>query len=226
LRAGEIFGIAGVDGNGQKELAEAIVGLLPLEAGTIRLAERDITDASVNARANKFGIAYVPGDRQRDGLVLGHKASQNLMLRSYGREPFSRYGWFDFAAIRRHAETVVKAFDVRLQSVDQEVRYLSGGNQQKLILARELEGSPNVLVVAQPTKGLDVGAIEFVQRQLLEQRDRGAAILYISTELEHLMDVADRVAVMFAGRLSEPVKTDEATPEKLGLLMAGAREAQ
>ncbi|HUF43785.1 MAG TPA: ABC transporter ATP-binding protein [Aestuariivirgaceae bacterium] len=226
LRAGEIFGIAGVDGNGQKELAEAIAGLLPPEAGTIRLAERDITGTSVTDRANKLGIAYVPEDRQRDGLVLGHKVSQNLMLRSYGREPFSRYGLLDFAAIRRHAETLVKAFDVRLQSVDQEVRYLSGGNQQKLILARELEGSPSVLVVAQPTKGLDVGAIEFVQRQILEQRDRGVAILYISTELEHLIDVADRVAVMFAGRLSEPMRTDEATPERLGLLMAGAGEAQ
>src|SRR5690606_23719926 len=116
--------------------------------------------------------------------------------------PFARYGFHDAGAIRRHAETLVKAYDIRLQSIDQEIRYLSGGNQQKVILARELEGSPRVVVAAQATKGLDVGAIEFVQKQILEQRDRGAAVLYISTELEHLMDIADRIGVMFRGRLT------------------------
>ncbi len=225
VRAGEIFGIAGVDGNGQKELAEVIAGLRPASHGRVLLDGEDITSASVSDRVHKLSLAYVPEDRHRDGLVLGQSVANNLMLRSYDRAPFARYGFFNFGAIRQHAEKLVKAFDVRLQSVDQEARYLSGGNQQKLILARELEGSPKALVVAQPTKGLDVGAIEFVQRQILSQRDRGIAILYISTELEHLMDVADRIGVMFRGRLTGTLKSKGATPESIGLLMAGVEAA-
>lgn len=225
VRAGEVFGIAGVDGNGQRELAEVIAGLRPVTAGTIRVGGVDINTASVSERAHDLGIAYVPEDRHRDGLVLSHSVAQNMMLRSYNRPPFARYGFHDAGAIRRHAETLVKAYDIRLQSIDQEIRYLSGGNQQKVILARELEGSPRVVVAAQATKGLDVGAIEFVQKQILEQRDRGAAVLYISTELEHLMDIADRIGVMFRGRLTGVMRIEEATSESLGLLMAGVEAA-
>ena len=225
VRAGEVFGIAGVDGNGQRELAEVIAGLRPVTAGTIRVGGVDINTASVSERAHDLGIAYVPEDRHRDGLVLSHSVAQNMMLRSYNRPPFARYGFHDAGAIRRHAETLVKAYDIRLQSIDQEIRYLSGGNQQKVILARELEGSPRVVVAAQATKGLDVGAIEFVQKQILEQRDRGAAVLYISTELEHLMDIADRIGVMVRGRLTGVMRIEEATSESLGLLMAGVEAA-
>jgi simple sugar transport system ATP-binding protein len=220
VHAGEVFGIAGVDGNGQAELAETIAGLRPVDTGRISLLGADITRASVSERAGALGIAYVPEDRHRDGLVLDETVAQNMILRTYDRAPFARFGFFDRGAIRDHAERLASAFDVRLQSVDQEVRLLSGGNQQKVILARELEGEPKVLVVAQPTKGLDVGAIEFVQKQILIQRDRGVAVLYVSTELEHLLDVCDRVGVMFRGRLMDTIDSG-ATPERIGLLMAG-----
>ena len=222
IRAGEVLGIAGVDGNGQTELAEVIAGLRPLAAGTIRVAGEDIAHASVADRKHRLGIGYVPEDRQRVGLVLDHAVAMNLMLRSYRTLPFARHSFLNFGAIRSNAERLVKRYDVRLQSIDQETRYLSGGNQQKLILAREIEDDPRILVVSQPTKGLDVGAIEFVQNTLLEQRDRGVAILYISTELEHLLEVADRIAVVFRGRVMGILNAQEATAERLGMLMAGA----
>jgi simple sugar transport system ATP-binding protein len=222
VRAGEILGLAGVDGNGQAELAEVITGLRPLDAGHVRIAGDDVSEASVAERKHQYGVAYVPEDRHRVGLVLDHTVQSNLMLRDYERAPFAKFKILDFGAIRANAEALVKRYDVRLQGVDQETRYLSGGNQQKLILAREIEGGPKVLIVAQPTKGLDVGAIEFVQNTLLEQRRQGVAILYISTELEHLLAVSDRIAVIFQGRISGILEPAEATPERLGMLMAGA----
>ena len=212
----------GVDGNGQAELAEAIAGLRPITSGTVRVAGQDITSTTASERAGRHGLAYVPEDRHRDGLVLDESVSKNMILRRYNDGAFARFGFFDHKAIRDHAEALTTAFDVRLQSVEQDVRYLSGGNQQKIILARELESDPDVLIVAQPTKGLDVGAIEFVQSQILAQRDRGAAVLYISTELEHLLDVCDRVGVLYRGRLMDIVRSSDATPERIGLLMAGA----
>ena len=221
IRAGEVFGIAGVDGNGQAELAEVISGLRSVASGTVTLSGRNITNASVSERADSLGIAYVPEDRHRDGLVLDDSVAQNTILRTYNQAPFARYGFFDRRAIAEHAERLTRAFDVRLQGIEQEIRYLSGGNQQKVILARELEGEPKVLIAAQPTKGLDVGAIEFVQQQILTQRDRGVAVLYVSTELEHLLDVCDRVGVLFRGRLMDTLPAADATPERIGLLMAG-----
>ena len=224
VRAGEILGIAGVDGNGQAELAEVIAGLRSQTAGTIRIAGHDTGAASVAERKHDHGVGYVPEDRHRVGLVLDHAVSANLMLRTYDRAPFAKFKILDFRAIRANAEALVERYDVRLQGIDQETRYLSGGNQQKLILAREIEGGPRVLIVAQPTKGLDVGAIEFVQNTLLEQRKRGVAILYISTELEHLLAVSDRIAVIFRGRIAGVLEPAEASPERLGMLMAGAAE--
>jgi simple sugar transport system ATP-binding protein len=156
------------------------------------------------------------------GLDLNHSVAFNLILRSLGRLPFSRFGILDFKAIRVHAERLTERYDVRLQSIDQEARFLSGGNQQKVILAREIEDDPEVLIVAQPCKGLDVGAIEFVQKTLLKQREKGVAILYISTELEHIMAICDRIAVMSRGRITGILAPEEATPERLGMLMAGA----
>ena len=221
VRGGEVFGIAGVDGNGQSELAEVIAGLRPLESGRIWVADQDVSHESVSRRVRDHGIAFVPEDRHRDGLVLDESVAQNTVLRTFDQAPFARFGFFDRQAIRDHAVRLTKAFDVRMQSIDQEIRYLSGGNQQKVILARELDGDPKVLVAAQPTKGLDVGAIEFVQRQILEQRDEGLAVLYISTELEHLLDVCDRVGVLFRGRLMDVLDGGQAEPERLGMLMAG-----
>ncbi len=221
VKGGEVFGIAGVDGNGQAELAAVIAGLRPADSGRVLISGQDITHESVRDRTASYGLAYVPEDRHRDGLVLDESVAQNMILRRYRDPAFARFGFFDRQAIRSHAERLSGSFDVRLRSVDQEVRYLSGGNQQKVILARELESEPKVLVVAQPTKGLDVGAIEFVQSQILRQRDLGVAVLYISTELEHLLDVCDRVGVLFRGRLMDTVGSSEATPERIGPLMAG-----
>lgn len=221
VRAGEILGIAGVDGNGQTELAEVIAGLRPLAGGRIRVDGEEISHTSVSERKHRLRLGYVPEDRQRVGLVLDHSVRDNLVLRNYHRPPFARFGWLDFAAMRTHAEQLVRQYDVRLRDIDQETRYLSGGNQQKLILAREIEDDPQIFIVSQPTKGLDVGAIEFVQRTLLKQRDQGVAILYISTELEHLLAVCDRIAVISRGRITGLLTTEEATPERLGMLMAG-----
>jgi simple sugar transport system ATP-binding protein len=221
LRAGEIFGIAGVDGNGQAELAEVITGLRKVESGNILMADRDITNETVAERAGSLGISYVPENRHRDGLVLDDSVSQNMILRTFNKAPFVRYGFFNQQAIAKHAERLTKSFDVRLQSIEQEIRFLSGGNQQRVILARELASNPKVLIAAQPTKGLDVGAIEFVQNQILAQRDEGVAILYISTELERLLDMSDRIGVVFRGSLMGTLPVEDASPEKLGLLMAG-----
>jgi len=222
VRAGEIFGVAGVDGNGQRELAEVIAGLRPLTGGSIRVDGTDISERSVYERTQTFHIGYVPEDRQRTGLVLDHSVSMNGILRSYRSPPNARRGFFDFRAIREQAQRLVRLFGIRVQDVEQQVRFLSGGNQQKLILAREFEGRPRLLVVAQATKGLDVGAIEFVQNSILEQRSEGAAILYISTELEHLLAVSDRVGVIFRGRFTGVMPVQEASTEKLGMLMAGS----
>ncbi len=221
VRAGEILGIAGVDGNGQSELAEVIAGLRPHHAGTIHIGGSDVADATVAERKHAFRMAYVPEDRQRVGLDLNHSVAFNLMLRSYRRAPFARFGVLNFGAIFENARRLAGRYDVRLQDIGQEARFLSGGNQQKLILAREIEDDPKVLVASQPCKGLDVGAIEFVQNTLLDQREKGVAILYISTELEHIMAVCDRIAVMSRGRITGILKPEEATPERLGMLMAG-----
>jgi len=225
VRAGEILGIAGVDGNGQTELAEAIAGLRAPTVGHIRIDGRDVTQASAAVRLHEHGLAYVPEDRQRTGLVLDNSIAANIMLRDYRHAPFARHGLLDFGAARDYAARLVKTYDVRLQSIDQQARYLSGGNQQKVILAREIERGPKVLVVCQPCKGLDVGAIEFVQQTLLEQRRKGVAILYISTELEHILMACDRIAVIARGRITGILAPAEATAERLGLLMAGSAVA-
>ena len=224
LHNGEILGIAGVDGNGQAELAEVISGLRPLQKGVIRVFGQDISHSAIRVRKQKYGIGFIPEDRQYTGLVLDYPVTANLMLRDYNRSPFSNAGFINFAFIRDHAEKIVRKYDVRLQSAQQPARFLSGGNQQKLILGRELEADPQILVAMQPCKGLDVGAIEFVQKTILQQRERGKAILYISTELEHLLAVSDRVAVMFRGRISGILQPGEATAERLGMLMSGARQ--
>ena len=224
LHVGEILGIAGVDGNGQSELAEVITGLRPLESGAIRIFDEDISGTGIRKRKQDYGIGYIPEDRQNTGLVLDYPATANLALRDFNRAPFSKAGFMNTEFLQNHAREIVEKYDVRLQSIQQQAQFLSGGNQQKLILGRELEADPKVLIAMQPTKGLDVGAIEFVQKMILQQRDGGKAILYISTELEHLMAISDRIAVMFGGKITGMLEPAEATAEQLGMLMSGVQQ--
>jgi simple sugar transport system ATP-binding protein len=221
VRAGEILGVCGVEGNGQAELVQAVTGMAQVERGVVRLGGRDVTRLSVRERI-ALGLSHVPEDRQRFGLVLDMPVDQNLVLHGYDRPPFSRAGLLDFAAIRAHAERLVGEFDVRCgQGGATLARALSGGNQQKAVLARELSGGPDVLVVAQPTRGLDVGAIENIHRRLLEERARGRAILLVSLELDELLELSDRIAVLSGGALVGVVDAARADEQTLGLMMTG-----
>lgn len=224
IKAGEILGIAGVDGNGQAELAEVLTGLREATSGAVELAGEDITTADVYERRHKLGISFVPEDRHGTGLVLDLPVYQNAMMRDFREKPFSSAALLQTAKAKAVAEDWVKRYDVRLQSVDQAVRFLSGGNQQKLIFAREVECRPRLLVIMQPCKGLDVGAIEAVHRTVLAEREQGVAILYISIELEHILSVCDRVAVMCAGRITGIIAPEEATAERIGALIGGIAE--
>jgi simple sugar transport system ATP-binding protein len=221
LREGEVFGLTGVDGNGQRELAEVIVGLRPSTAGDIVVDGESINHLDVRERVVKTRIGFVPEDRHATGLVLDYPVSKNLVLRSFDREPVSRNGIIDYSHVAERAVDLIARYDIRLRSPEQQARFLSGGNQQKIILAREIEARPRILVVMQATKGLDVGAIEFVQNKILEERARGVAVLYISTELEHLLEVADRVGVICAGRLAGILAPEHVTAQKIGMMMAG-----
>lgn len=224
IRAGEVLGIAGVDGNGQAELANVVAGLLPPESGQVLIDGEDVTNSSVDVRRHRYGLSYVPEDRHHTGLVLDFSIAQNAMLRDFYVEPFSKNGLVNTSYARQVAQDWVERYDVRMRSIDQTVRFLSGGNQQKLIFAREVECDPRVFVVMQPCKGLDVGAIEAVQRTIMSERAAGKAILYISTELEHIMTVADRIAVMCAGEITGILTPDDVTDERIGALMGGRTE--
>ena len=222
VRAGEIVGIAGVGGNGQDELVECIVGLRRPAAGAIRVAGSDITRLSVDARRD-LGIAYVPADRQRFGLVLPYLLPDNVVLTRYAERPYAAgVGGFvrQDRAIRSEAERLVKEFDVRTSSLDIAASTLSGGNQQKLVVAREFRHDLKVLVADQPTRGLDVGSIEFIHKQVVDRRGAGVAVLLVSAELDEVLDLSDRILVMYRGRIVGSFAADEAQREKVGLLMA------
>ncbi|HSK99441.1 MAG TPA: ABC transporter ATP-binding protein [Rubrobacteraceae bacterium] len=222
VRAGEILGIAGVDGNGQTELVEALAGTRRAESGRVFLDGEDVTSLGANDRQER-GLAYVPEDRARKGLVQDFALYENNALKTYDEPPFSR-GFFIFPRVmRRRAAENLKAYDVRPADPDARASSLSGGNQQKAILARELSGDPGVIVAYQPTRGVDVGAIEYIHRRLLDQRAEGKAILLISLELEEVRSLSDRILVMYAGNMAGEVGP-EATDEQLGLLMAGRGE--
>ncbi|NEP62550.1 MAG: ATP-binding cassette domain-containing protein, partial [Symploca sp. SIO2G7] len=212
VKTGEIVGIAGVDGNGQRQLADAIAGLIPIKRGTVTLKARETA-------AKK--IAYIPEDRQKQGLVLGFSIARNLILKVFNQLPFCRLWLLQREKIHGNAQQAIETFDIRTASAQLAVRQLSGGNQQKVILARELAGEPELIIAMQPTRGLDIGATAEVQRTLLAQRARGAAILYISTELEEVMAMGDRLGVLYRGQLVAMLDARTATPEQLGLLMAG-----
>jgi general nucleoside transport system ATP-binding protein len=219
VREGEILGVAGVDGNGQTELAEALAGTRPIGGGTVYLDGEDVTRLGADALQER-GLAYVPEDRATKGLVQDFALYENNALKTYDEPPFSRFGWIFPKIMRRRAAESLRAYDVRPADPDARASSLSGGNQQKAVLARELSGDPGVVIAAQPTRGVDVGAIEFIHRQLLEQRSEGKAILLISLELEEIRSLSDRILVMYAGRIVGEVGPDT-TDEELGLLMAG-----
>ncbi len=222
VRAGEIVGIAGVQGNGQTELVEAVTGLRPPLRGHIRIKGVDTTWANPR-RFFEQGAAHVPEDRQRDGLVLSYPVRDNLVLNTYYREPFAIGFRVQENAIEQNALRLVQEFDIRTPSIYTPVANLSGGNQQKVIVAREFSRPIDLLVASQPTRGLDVGSIEYIHRRLVEKRDQGCAVLLVSSELDEIMALSDRIAVMYEGRIMDILPAEKATREQLGLLMAGIR---
>jgi ABC-type uncharacterized transport system ATPase subunit len=224
VRAGEVLGLAGVAGNGQRELAETLAGLRPATAGRVRLDGRDLTNRSPRA-IHAAGLAYVPEDRLETGLGPDLAVADNLIVRDYHRPPLARGPFLDRRAVTERAARIIRAFDVRGARPWLPVRALSGGNAQKLLLARELERRPLALVAAQPTRGLDVAATEAVHRLLLEQRQAGTAILLISEDLDELLALSDRLAVIYEGRIIGVLDNEALDPDTIGLLMAGAGAA-
>lgn len=224
VHAGEIVGIAGVDGNGQRELEEVIAGLRPPRSGRILLAGRDVTGLSTSQRLSAR-LGYVASDRYGRALLRDFAIADNLVLGRFHRPPFSRAGILDRAAIERHARRLVDAFSIRAASIESPAGRLSGGNAQKLVLARALSQEPTVLLVCQPTRGVDVGAIEQVHGELLRRRDAGMAILLISTELDEVLALSDRILVFYEGRIAGECRAGEATAEELGLMMGGRQPA-
>lgn len=222
VKAGEIVGIAGVDGNGQSELIEAITGLMKKNSGNITLNGKEISVLSPR-KITESGIGHIPQDRHKHGLVLDFSIGQNMALQTYYKTPFSKYGFLNQGEIEKKASKLIEEFDVRTPSIHTPARALSGGNQQKAIIGREVDRDPDLLIAAQPTRGLDVGAIEFIHRRLIEQRDKGKAVLLISFELDEILNVSDRIAVIFDGEIIATVDPKTTTEQELGLLMAGSK---
>jgi general nucleoside transport system ATP-binding protein len=222
VKAGEIVGIAGVDGNGQSELIEAITGLMKKNSGSITLNGKEISVLSPR-KITESGIGHIPQDRHKHGLVLDFSIGQNMALQTYYKSPFSKYGFLKQGEIEKKASKLIEEFDVRTPSIHTPARALSGGNQQKAIIGREVDRDPDLLIAAQPTRGLDVGAIEFIHRRLIEQRDKGKAVLLISFELDEILNVSDRIAVIFDGEIIATVDPKTTTEQELGLLMAGSK---
>ena len=223
VRAGEIVALAGVQGNGQTELIEAITGLRPVAGGRVRLDDRDVTGHGAH-ELFRTGLAHVPEDRQRDGLIGSFDIAANMLLNQVGDSEFSRGLRIDRRAVRTHAEELVEQFDVRTPSVQTAAANLSGGNQQKVIVAREFFHADRLLVLSQPTRGLDVGSIQYIHGQVVAKRDEGVAVLLNSSELDEVLALADRIAVIFRGRIVGIVDRAEASRARIGLLMAGAVE--
>ncbi|MDO7907430.1 ABC transporter ATP-binding protein [Paenibacillus sp. JX-17] len=221
VRAGEILGIAGVDGNGQSELIESLTGLRHIDSGKITLLGKDITNQSPR-HITESGVSHIPEDRHKHGLVLDFSMSENIVLETYYKQPYSKNGFLNYKAIDEQAARLIEQFDVRTPSIHTKARSLSGGNQQKAIIAREIDKNPDLLIAAQPTRGLDVGAIEFVQKQLIAQRDQGKAVILISFELDEILNVSDRIAVIYEGKIVGEVLPEETNDQELGLMMAGS----
>jgi simple sugar transport system ATP-binding protein len=227
LCSGEILGVAGVSGNGQRELAEAITGLRKITGGRVFLEGENVTGFAPGDLTDRM-LSYIPEERMRDGMIKNFTIAENMVLREHHKQPFSRSGFLHLRDISSHADELIKKFHVKTPSRDTLAKNLSGGNIQKVVLAREISRSPRVIIAAQPTRGLDIGATEYVREQLLEQRQKGAAIMLISEDLDEVLALSDRIAVIYEGQIMDIVPREQATPEKLGLLMAGVHpeEAQ
>lgn len=226
VKAGEIVGIAGVEGNGQTELVEAITGLRKIEKGQISIEETDITHFSIRKRT-LTGIGHIPEDRHKHGLVLDYTIEDNMVLQVYFEKDFSQGGFLKRTAIHKYAEKIIKAFDVRSGEGGASVaRSLSGGNQQKAVIGREIERNPKLLIAVQPTRGLDVGSIEYIHKRLIEHRDKGFAVLLVSLELDEVMNVSDRIAIINNGHLIGIVDAASTNENEIGLMMAGVEGGQ
>ena len=222
VRRGEIVCIAGIDGNGQSELVYALTGLMKTDAGKVFLNNRDITEMTVRDRTS-VGMSHIPEDRHKHGLVLDYTLENNLVLKQYYKQPFSKKGFLKFDEIRRYAQQLIEKFDVRSgQGAQTLARSMSGGNQQKAIIAREIDMGSDLLIAVQPTRGLDVGAIEYIRKELLAQRDAGKAVLLVSLELDEVLEVPDRILVMYEGEIVGELDPRYTTAKELGLYMAGA----
>ncbi len=221
LYKGEILGIAGVDGNGQTELVEALTGLRNAASGEILVAGNDISTLSIKQRFDA-GLAHIPEDRQKRGLVLDYSIEENMILEIHEKKPYSQHGFLQFDEIRAYSEKLIKEFDVRSgEGSIAKARSLSGGNQQKAIVGREISHNPDVLIAVQPTRGLDVGSIEYIHKRLVEQRDSGRAVLLVSLELDEILDLSDRIVVINHGEKVGEVVTSETDENEVGLMMAG-----
>mgnify|MGYP000921219311 CR=1 FL=1 len=226
VKKGEILCIAGIDGNGQSELVYALTGLMPIDSGQILLNGKDITKDSVRKR-NMAGISHIPEDRHKDGLILDYNLTENLMLKRYYTPEFQKNGFIRFDVANQYAERLIEEFDIRSgQGARTTVRSMSGGNQQKAIVAREIDLNPDLLIAVQPTRGLDVGAIEYIHKQLVEQRDCNKAVLLVSLELDEVMNVSDRILVMYEGEIVADLNPSEITVQELGLYMAGSKRSE
>jgi len=223
VHKGEIVCIAGIDGNGQSELVYALSGLIKPDSGTIRMKGEDITNASIRKR-NDMGLSHIPEDRHKHGLVLDYNLAENLALKSYHHKEYQSGGFIKFGAMYDHAEKLIEQFDIRSgQGAVTTARSMSGGNQQKAIVAREIDLAPDVLLAVQPTRGLDVGAIEYIHKQLVKVRDEGRAVLLVSLELDEVLNVSDRILVIYEGEIVAEVDAKNATAQELGLYMAGSK---
>lgn len=223
LRAGEILGIAGIEGNGQSELVETLTGLRPVDEGSIHLGTRDISRSSAR-EVREAGLSHIPEDRNERGLVGEYSAALNSVLGDVYQTPFSRYGFLQDDEILEHAERCIHDYDVRPNSPGVSAMSYSGGNAQKLIVARELSRKPTLLIASQPTRGVDIGAIEFIHKRIVGARDAGLAVLLVSADLSEVMSLSDRIIVLFEGQVMGELTQAEATAEKLGLLMAGSHD--
>ncbi len=220
VRAGEILGIAGVSGNGQRELAQSIAGLRGVESGTVQIDGADVTNLRP-AEVRAQGLAYVPEERMHTGAIAGFSVTENLLLIDHGDKRFVSRGLLDFGAIRKHCQGLVDEYDVKTPGLDTPSQTLSGGNIQKMILARELSGTPKVLIAAQPTRGVDIGASEYIHRRLIEQRSESTGVLMVSEDLDEVFALSDRIAVIYEGQIIGIVDAATATREAVGLMMAG-----
>ena len=220
VRAGEIVGIAGIDGNGQSELIQAITGLRKVKSGSIKIKGQEVVGLSPR-KITEMNVSHVPEDRHRDGLVLEMMLSENIALQTYYKEPLSKNGVLNYNQINSYARKLMEEFDVRAANEIVPASALSGGNQQKAIIAREVDRNPDLLIVSQPTRGLDVGAIEYIHKRLIGERDKGKAVLVVSFELAEILNLSDRIAVIHDGKIQGIVKPSETNKQELGILMAG-----